>query len=46
MNLTEIFAHDVNFFSDIKDGDTYNVLYEKFSVKGRFTGCGRIMADS
>jgi murein DD-endopeptidase MepM/ murein hydrolase activator NlpD len=44
MELTDIFTWNINFFSDIKPGDTYNVLYEKYYVKDQFKGYGRVMA--
>jgi len=44
IELTDIFAHDINFFSDVQPGDSYAVLYEKYYVKDRFKGCGRVMA--
>ncbi|HNY66332.1 MAG TPA: M23 family metallopeptidase [Deltaproteobacteria bacterium] len=44
MKLADIFAHDVNFFTSIQPGDTYAVLYEKYYVKDRFKGYGRVLA--
>ncbi len=44
MKLADIFAYDVNFFTGIHPGDTYSVLYEKYYVKDRFKGYGRVMA--
>lgn len=44
MDLTDIFAWDINFFTDIRDGDTYTVLYEKYYVGDTFKGYGRVMA--
>lgn len=44
MKLTDIFSHDINFFTDIQPGDTYSVLYEKYYVKDRFKGYGRVVA--
>lgn len=44
MKLTDIFAYDINFFTGIHPGDTYSVLYEKYYVKDRFKGYGRVMA--
>jgi murein DD-endopeptidase MepM/ murein hydrolase activator NlpD len=44
MDLTDIFAWDINFFTDIRDGDTYTVLYEKYYVQDAFKGYGRVLA--
>jgi len=44
MDLTDIFAWDINFFTDIRDGDTYTVLYEKYYVGDTFKGYGRVIA--
>ncbi len=44
MGLTDIFAWDINFFTDIREGDTYTVLYERYYVQNTFKGYGRIMA--
>jgi len=44
MDLTDIFGWDINFFTDIKDGDTFTVLYEKYSVEDKFKGYGRVLA--
>ncbi len=44
MDLTDIFGWDINFFTDIQDGDTFTVLYEKYSVQDRFRGYGRVLA--
>jgi len=44
MDLTDIFGWDINFFTDINDGDTFTVLYEKYSVQDKFRGYGRVLA--
>jgi murein DD-endopeptidase MepM/ murein hydrolase activator NlpD len=44
MELTDIYAWNINFFSDIQPGDTYSVLYEKYYVKDEFKGYGRVVA--
>lgn len=44
MGLTDIFAWDINFFTDIREGDSYSVLYERYYVRDTFKGYGRIMA--
>jgi len=44
MELVDIYAWNINFFSDIQPGDTYSVLYEKYYVKDQFKGYGRVLA--
>ena len=44
MELVDIFAWNINFFTDIQTGDTYSVLYEKYYVKDQFKGYGRVVA--
>ncbi|HQP31585.1 MAG TPA: M23 family metallopeptidase [Deltaproteobacteria bacterium] len=44
MELVDIYAWNINFFNDIQPGDTYSVLYEKYYVKDRFKGFGRVLA--
>lgn len=44
MDLTDIFGWDINFFTDMQQGDTYTVLYERYSVGGVPTGYGRVVA--
>jgi murein DD-endopeptidase MepM/ murein hydrolase activator NlpD len=44
MSLTDIFGWDINFFTEIRDGDTFTVLYEKYYVQDNFKGYGRILA--
>jgi murein DD-endopeptidase MepM/ murein hydrolase activator NlpD len=46
MDLTDIFAWDINFFTDIREGDSYTVLYERYYVQGIFKGYGKIVAAS
>ena len=44
MALSDIFAWDINFFSDIREGDSFTVLYETYSVEGAFKGYGKVLA--
>ncbi|HVN71596.1 MAG TPA: M23 family metallopeptidase [Desulfomonilia bacterium] len=44
MDLSDIFGWDINFFTDIKDGDTFTVLYEKNYVRDQFKGYGKVLA--
>ncbi len=42
--LIDIFAWDVDFFLDVKEGDEFKVIVEKISVEGRFIEYGRVLA--
>lgn len=44
MALSDIFAWDINFFTDIRQGDHYTVVYERYYVKDTFKGYGRVVA--
>ncbi len=42
--LTEIFAWDINFFTDPRKGDRFEVIFEKHYAGGRFAGYGDVLA--
>jgi murein DD-endopeptidase MepM/ murein hydrolase activator NlpD len=44
MQLAGIFAWDVDFVLDIREGDDYYILYEELYQDGRFVGTGDILA--
>lgn len=44
MELVDIYAWNINFFNDIQPGDTYSVIYEKYYIKDRLKGYGRVLA--
>jgi murein DD-endopeptidase MepM/ murein hydrolase activator NlpD len=44
MALAEIFAGQVDFQSDLQQGDSFRVLFEKQSHDGQFSGYGPIVA--
>ena len=43
MQLTDIFAHDIDYSLDINANDSFKVLYEKNYVEGQFIGMGHIL---
>lgn len=43
MNMTDIFAWDVDFGSEIQKGDSFSMLFEKLHVNGRPVKTGRIL---
>lgn len=42
--LSEIFAWDVDFYIDLRKGDSFKILFEKRYLKGEFVGYGSIVA--
>jgi murein DD-endopeptidase MepM/ murein hydrolase activator NlpD len=42
--FADIFAWDINFFVDPQKGDSYEIIFEKKFVEGRFAGYGDILA--
>ncbi len=44
MELSDIFAWDVDFSTDIRKGDTFSVLYEIATVDGRTIDAGKVLA--
>lgn len=44
MQMAEIFAYDIDFYLDIKRGDSFKVLYEEYYVDGEKVGNGPILA--
>ncbi|NOS36167.1 MAG: hypothetical protein GQ522_06000, partial [Deltaproteobacteria bacterium] len=43
VELSDIFAWDVDFTTEIREGDSFKVLYERILVEGREIGTGRIL---
>jgi murein DD-endopeptidase MepM/ murein hydrolase activator NlpD len=44
MKLVDIFAWDIDFAENLKDGDQFTVVYEKFLVEGKQVYTGDIVA--
>lgn len=44
MQLTEIFASEIDFYRDLRQGDRFTVVYETFSNNGRRAKTGRVLA--
>ena len=42
--IVDMFATDIDFASDLKRGDRFNVVYETFWQNGEFVHAGRILA--
>ena len=43
-SLIDLFAWDVDFFQDMREGDQFKVIVEKISVDGKFLRYGRVLA--
>lgn len=46
MRLANVFAWDIDFVLDIRQGDSFNLIYEKIYKDGEFLRDGRIIAAS
>ncbi|MDD8031247.1 MAG: peptidoglycan DD-metalloendopeptidase family protein [Acidobacteriota bacterium] len=44
LNLSEIFAWNIDFYLDLRKGDIFRVLVEKKYISGQFAGYGPILA--
>lgn len=44
MNLAGIFGWDIDFAMEIREGDTFNVVFEEQYIEGEFVGYGDIVA--
>ena len=44
MNLADMFAWDVDFVRELRDGDTFKVIYETKYLNGEYIGDGDILA--
>ena len=42
--LEDIFAWDIDFYADIRQGDSFKIIYEKKYLEGEFAGFGNILA--
>lgn len=44
MELADIFSSDIDFTTDIQEGDSFSVIYEKRLLDGKDVGAGKILA--
>jgi murein DD-endopeptidase MepM/ murein hydrolase activator NlpD len=44
--MTEIFAWDINFAKEVRDGDQFTIIYKAFFIEDRVVGTGEIVALS
>ena len=43
LKFSDIFAYDIDFFTDVQPGDTFCLLYEKLYCQDRYLGSGRLL---
>jgi murein DD-endopeptidase MepM/ murein hydrolase activator NlpD len=44
LDFADLFGWDVDFYIDLRQGDTFKVIFERRHLEGRFIGYGRILA--
>lgn len=44
MELADIFSSDIDFATDIREGDSFSLVYEKRSLDGKDAGTGKVLA--
>ena len=44
LELADIFSGDVDFATDIREGDSFSIVYEKRSLDGKDAGAGNVLA--
>jgi murein DD-endopeptidase MepM/ murein hydrolase activator NlpD len=44
LSFAELFAWDVDFYVDLRAGDTFKVIFEKKYLQGKYVGYGSILA--
>ena len=44
MEIADVFSSDIDFATDIRDGDSFSVVYEKRSLDGEDAGAGKVLA--
>jgi len=44
LDLADIFGWDIDFYSDLRQGDTFKIIFEKKYLLGEFVGYGNILA--
>lgn len=44
LDLADLFAWDIDFYADVRKGDSFKILFEKRYLDGKFVGYGNILA--
>jgi len=46
LSFSDIFSYDVDFFTEVRQGDAFQILFEKQYRRGEYLGPGRVLAAS
>ena len=44
LTMTDLFAWDIDFYTELRRGDAFRMVYEKRYLEGKFVGYGHILA--
>lgn len=44
LELADVFSSDIDFSTDIREGDTFSIVYEKRSLDGKSAPAGKVLA--
>lgn len=44
LSFSDIFSYDVDFSTDVQEGDSFKILFEKHYRRGEYLGSGRVLA--
>ncbi len=44
LELADVFSSDIDFATDVREGDSFSVVYEKRSLDGEDAGAGKVLA--
>lgn len=44
LTLADIFSWDIDFYTDLREGDRFSILFEKKYLRGEFCGYGKVLA--
>ncbi len=44
LRLADVFSWDIDFATDIREGDSFSIVYEKRTLNGESAGAGRLLA--
>ena len=44
LTMTDLFAWDIDFYTELRRGDAFRMVYEKRYLEGKFAGYGNILA--
>lgn len=44
IQMTDLFSWDIDFYTELREGDSFRMVYEKKFLDGKFSGYGNILA--